>query len=217
MGAQPKFHRNFAGKLSLRVWGGAGDEGARPLTLAQPKFHRNFVHKLSLRVWTRAWLVLVFLTGPALAVPEMNTIKLDLGDFEVIGTYTTRSCAAQVRLRSAQRQSVGFSIYWRPGKQLNLLTQHPRAAQANGNGRLPVQFRFPSGQAMAFDMTLSSDRVLFTNIGFGKNAKAFYKLIEANPSLRIEWPALNDTVTVSLDRRRELESAMRHCRDWLKS
>ena len=79
-----------------------------------------------------------------------------------------------------------------------------------------MQFRFPDGQAIAFKMKRRGDRVQ-ASIGFGSAAKKFYKMIEANPSLRIELPGIGDTLDVSLKQRRQLEGAMRHCRDWLRS
>ncbi|MDF0602513.1 hypothetical protein P1J78_17380 [Psychromarinibacter sp. C21-152] len=161
-----------------------------------------------------AALMLALTTGPAPAAPEGNTMKLRFGAFEVIGTYSKRSCAAQSTLRSAKGARVGFSIYWVPGRSLYLLTMHPNAGQVTGNRQ--VNFRFPGGQAVAFGMKRSGNN-LFTNIGFGGTAKNFYKLIEANGSLRIEIPSLGDTIDVSLAQRREVEAAMRHCRDWLRS
>ena len=161
-----------------------------------------------------ATLGLTGLATPASAVPEGNTLKLSFGNYIVYGTYTQRSCAAQSSVRSLKRKPVGFSIYWLPGRTLYLLTQHPQAGKVRGTQ--PVTFRFPNGQSMAFNMKRQG-KSLFTDIGFGGQAKSFYKLIESSPSMRIEWPALGDAVDVPLNRRRELESAMRHCRDWLKS
>ncbi len=154
------------------------------------------------------------LCGPASAAPDSNTLKLSFGKFSIFGTYNKRSCAAQSSVRSAKRKPVGFSIYWTPGRALYLLTNHPAAGRVSGKQQ--VNFRFPSGQAMAFAMTRKGNS-LYTNIGFGQQAKSFYKLIETNRSLRVEWPALGDMADVPLQRRRELESAMRHCRDWLRS
>lgn len=161
-----------------------------------------------------AALALASVGGPAVAAPEGNTMKLRFGQFEVIGTYTKRSCAAQATLRSARGARVGFSVYWVPGSALYLLTMHPNAAQVSGNGQ--VNFRFPNGQAVAFGMKRNGTS-LFTNIGFGGTAQNFYRMIEANGSLRIEIPSLGDAIDVSLAQRREVEAAMRHCRDWLRS
>ena len=58
---------------------------------------------------------------------------------------------------------------------------------------------------------------LYTNIGFGSTARTFYAQMERAGSMRIEIPGLGDAVDVSLGKRRELEAAMRHCRDWLRS
>ncbi len=151
---------------------------------------------------------------PAAAIPDGNTMKLSFGGFDVYGTYTKRSCAAQTFLRSARGERIGFSIYWVPGRSLYVMTKHRGYARAGG--RQQVQFRFPGGEAMAFAMKRRGERVQ-ADIGFGATARKLYKLIEANRSLRIELPGVGDAVDVDLSRRRELESAMRHCRDWLKS
>ena len=166
----------------------------------------------------RSLLVALFLAifglGTANAAPNQDTLKLSFGKFDVYGTYSKRSCAAQTFLRSAKGHRMGFLIYWVPRKSLFVSTKHPAFAQVSG--KQVVQFRFPDGQAMAFKMKKQGDHVQ-ASIGFGSQAKKFYKLIEANDSLRIELPGLGDVLDVDMSRRRELESAMRHCRDWLKS
>jgi len=159
-------------------------------------------------------LVLAALSVTASAAPDQNTLKLSFSTFDVFATYTKRSCAAQADLRSARGQKMAFVIYWLPGKALYLMTQHPGYASARG--KQVVQFRFPNGETMAFAMKRKGARVQ-ANIGFGASAKKFYKLIEANQSVRMELPGIGDTVDVNLSRRREIEGAMRHCRDWLKS
>lgn len=162
----------------------------------------------------QALCLAIFLAAPAHAVPDADTLKLTFGQFDVYGTYSKRSCAAQIFLPSARGQRMGFSIYWVPGRKLYLMTQHPGYTRARGQQK--VQFSFPSGQAMAFDMKRKGARVQ-ADIGFGKAARSFYQLIEANRSMSIDLPGVGDRVEVPLVRRRELESAMRHCRDWLKS
>jgi hypothetical protein len=132
----------------------------------------------------------------------------------VLGSYSKRSCAAQATLRSDKGQRVGFSVYWVPGRALHLLTTHP--GYSSVDGKQQVRFRFPDGKAMTFAMKRSGNS-LQTNIGFGLQAKAFYRQIDSNPGLRIEIPVVGDAVDVDLGRRREVEAAMRHCRDWLKS
>ena len=152
--------------------------------------------------------------NPALAIPEGDRLKLSLGSFDVYGTWSKKSCAAQTVMRSQARKRVGFSVYWTPGRQLYLMTTHPDARRVQGNQQ--VQIRFPNGEAMAFAMKRTG-QALYTDIGFGSNARSFYRQIESNRSMRIEWPALDDAVDVDLRQRRELEAAMRHCRDWLRS
>ena len=161
-----------------------------------------------------ALFLIVFALNPANAAPNQDQLKLSFGKFDIFGTYSKRSCAAQTFLRSAKGQRMGFLIYWVPRKSLFLSTKHPSFARTSG--KQVVQFRFPDGQVMAFNMKKSGDQVQ-ANIGFGSTAKKFYKMIEANNSLRIELPGLGDVLDVDMSRRRELESAMRHCRDWLKS
>lgn len=155
----------------------------------------------------------ILLAAPSDAAPDADILKLSFGKFDVYGTYSKRSCAAQTFLRSARGQRLGFSIYWVPGRKLYVMTRHPGYEQARGNQQ--VQFRFPSGQTMTFDMKRKGARVQ-ADIGFGKTARAFYKLIEANSAMSIELPGVGDRVEVALERRRELEAAMRHCRDWLQ-
>ena len=178
---------------------------------------RTVRHDRGIRAALRslAAAAMLCLAAPAAhAAPEGDTLKLGLGSFTVIGTYSMRSCAAQSSVRSARGAPLGFSIYWIPGRSLYVLANHPNAAQVPGNAK--VQFRFPSGQAMAFAMTRNGN-TLYTNIGFGGTAQDFYRLIEANPAMRVEIPSLGDAADIGLGRRREVESAMRHCRDWLRS
>ncbi len=156
----------------------------------------------------------LMLAGPAAAIPEGDRLKLSFGSFDVYGTWSKKSCAAQTVMRSQARKRVGFSVYWTPGRQLYLMTTHPDSRRVQGNQQ--VQIRFPDGQAMAFAMRRNG-QALYTDIGFGSNARNFYRQIEASRSMRIEWPSLGDAVDVDLRQRRELEAAMRHCRDWLRS
>jgi hypothetical protein len=107
-------------------------------------------------------------------------------------------------------QPVTFAIYWRPGRALVLVTNHPGTGAVQG--AQTMQFRFPSGEAMAFATTRSGNQ-LQTNIGFGGAAQRFYTALRANPSLRIELPGVNDIVEVSLAEREQVISAMLHCRD----
>jgi hypothetical protein len=93
------------------------------------------------------------------------------------------------------------------------MTMHPNYKAVTG--QQPVQFRFPDGTVMAFGM-VRKGIALQTNIGFGAEARRFYKAIEANPSLRIELPGVNDAVDVSLAERRRVEGGLRYCRKWLK-
>ncbi len=171
------------------------------------------LHAILLRMVVALVVALTF-SNAAHAAPEGNTLKLKFGVFDIYGTYTKRSCQAQTFLRSARGQRMGFAIYWVPGKSLYLMTKHPASERVSG--RQQVQFRFPSGEAMAFAMKRQGDLVQ-ASIGFGSTAQDFYELIEANRSLRIELPGIGDAIDVDLSKRREVEAAMRYCRDWLKS
>ena len=170
--------------------------------------------RFNLPVWLAMLPLLFALAVPANAAPDQDRIKLSFGQFDIFGVYSKRACTAQTFLKSARGNRMGFAIYWRPGKNLYVMTKHPAFAKAGG--QQTVQFRFPDGQAMAFKMKRKGERVQ-ASIGFSSTAKKFYKMIEANQSMRIELPAIGDTLDVSLKRRRELEAAMRHCKEWLRS
>ncbi len=161
-----------------------------------------------------ALLLGLALIAPAAAAPGSNTMKQSLGNFTVIGTYDKGACAAQSAVQSARGVQVGFSVYWVPGGSLYLLTFHPEAGKIQGAQK--VNFVFPGGDSMAFDMTRNGNN-LYTNIGFGGTAQSFYAKLKNAGSLRIEVPGLDDAVTVDLSRRSEVEAAMKDCRSWLRS
>ncbi|MBV0911876.1 hypothetical protein [Anianabacter salinae] len=150
------------------------------------------------------------LAGPVLAQDLGETFRTRFGPFTVVGTFSKQTCQAQQTARSAQGQAVGFTVYWRPGRSLHLITQHPGYRAVQGNQ--PIRFVFPDGRAMDFDMTRNGS-VLGTQIGFGSKAQQFYRLLEANQSLRIDMPAVNDSVQIDLAMRPELIRAMFFCRD----
>lgn len=147
---------------------------------------------------------------PGAAFHLGETWRVSYGTFTVHGTYSQRACSAQANLRSVTGANVSFSIYWRPGRSLHLITTHPRAGQAQGAPNM--QFRFPDGQAVAF-ATSKSGNQLQTNIGFGGAAQRFYRMIEANGSVRIELPGINDVVDVSLAERAAVVRALFNCKD----
>jgi len=150
---------------------------------------------------------------PAQEFHDSDTLKLGFGTFSIFGTYSKQACSAQANMRSARGQRVGFSIYWRPGKSLYLLTTHPAYQKAAGQQQ--VQFRFPDGSVMVFPMRRSGAK-LQTNIGFGAKARKFYDAITASRSVRIEMPGVGDAVDVDLSNRRQVEGGMRYCKKWLK-
>ena len=170
----------------------------------------QLAHARRLMLVALVWLC----AGAAQATPEQDLIKLSFGSFDVYGTYSKKSCAAQTFLTSARGQRLGSSIYWVPGRALYVMTKHPGYAQVSG--AQTVQFRFPDGQAMAFKMKRKGTRVQ-ASIGFGATARKFYKMMAANNAMQIELVGVQDTVSVNLDPREQLEGAMRHCRDWLRS
>jgi len=156
------------------------------------------------------------LATPGLAAAtfhDSNTLKLSFGVFSVFGNYTKQACSAQANLRSSRGRRVGFSIYWKPGRALYLITTHPDAASASGAQQ--IQFRFPGGKAMAFAMSRSGPK-LQTNIGFGAKARKFYDALSTSASVRIELPGVGDTVDLDLSARRQLEGGMRYCKKWLR-
>jgi len=155
-------------------------------------------------------LQLALFTLPAQAAHYGETYKADLGSFTVHGSFSKKSCSAQATLRSVRGARVGFAIYWRVGRSLHLLTTHPDNARVSGPQNM--QFRFADGQAVAF-VTRRNGAQLETNIGFGNAANRFYEMIAANPSLRIELPAIGDAVDVSLADRERILQAMFYCRD----
>jgi len=138
-----------------------------------------------------------------------ETYRAQFQGFTVHGSYSKGACSAQANLRSHSGKTVAFSIYWRPGRSLHLLTTHPDAARLAGRGQ--AVFAFPDGTGLAFPMRRQGAQ-LSTSIGFGSTAQTFYRKIQAHPRLQIQFPALGDAVDVALTDKARVESALFFCK-----
>ncbi len=139
-----------------------------------------------------------------------ESFRTSFGPFKIVGSFSKQMCQAQQVARSANGANVGFTVYWRPGRSLHLVTQHPAYRQVEG--RQPIRFTFPDGRSMEFDMARNGS-VLGTQIGFGGKAQQFYRLLDSNRSLRIDMPGIGDSVPIDLAMRDEVIRAMFFCRD----
>ncbi len=144
---------------------------------------------------------------------DTETLRLNYKVFDVLGSYSKQACSAQANLKSRSGKKMGFAIYWRVGKSLHLLVSHPDNAKVNGSHQ--VRFLFPDGKKLVFPMARSGNQ-LQVRIGFGAKGSAFYDALKSNTAVRIDLPAVNDSVDVSLKERERLEAGMGLCRRWLK-
>ena len=160
-----------------------------------------------------AALAAVFLTSThAQAYHDGETLKIEKGDFRIIGSYTKAACSAQATLKSNAGAKVGFSIYWRPGKDLYLLVTHPKNASVSG--RHKINFVFPDGKKVLFPMVKHGTQ-LQVPVGIGPRGASFYNALQSNRAVRLDMPMISDSVDVDLRLRAQVQQALEACEQWL--
>jgi len=162
---------------------------------------------------------LALILAICLSLPDMtqayhmgDTLKLDLGTFQINGSYSKRFCSGQTNLVSKNGFKVGASVYWDVGKTLYLLVTHPQVAEVTG--RQKVRFVFPGGQKVAFPMNRHKE-LLQVPVGIGPRGIAFYNAVMANSRVTVELTGVNDTIEVDLKDRKKAEAGAIYCREWL--
>jgi len=155
---------------------------------------------------------LFFTASPTYASHSGETLQMDFGAFSIHGNYDKQACSAQANLTSKNGENVGFAIYWRLGKDLNLLVSHPGNTALKGKQK--IRFVFDAGQKVTFPMR-GNGAQLQVHIGIGPRGSSFYNAIQANNAVTIEMPGVDDNVRVDLSRRDEVQGGMQSCRDWM--